>query len=64
MPHYRVTIRHGRPQQYVIEDIEAESLAAALRAAADGIAVATEPDADLAEIRVQMDPDARRYASQ
>ena len=60
MPLYRVTVRHGRPQQYVVEDVEADSLADALRQAAE-IPVASEPGADLAEIRIQADPDTRRY---
>lgn len=63
MPLYRITVRHGRPQQYVMEDVEADSLADAMRVAADRIAVASQPGADLAEIRVQTDPEARQYAS-
>lgn len=62
MPLFRVTVRHGRPQQYVLEDIEAPTLADALRAAADTIAAASDPGADLAEVRVQADSGSRGYA--
>lgn len=59
---YRITIRHGRPQQYAVEDVEAETLAEAMRHAADRIDAASDPHADLAELRVQMDPESRQYA--
>ena len=59
---YRITVRHGRPQQYIVEDVEADTLADAMRHAADRISATAEPDADLAEFRVQMDPESRRYA--
>lgn len=61
MPRFRVTVRYGRPQQYAVEDIEAATLADALRDAAEQVAVAREPDADLAEIRVQADASSRSY---
>lgn len=59
---YRITIRHGRPQAWHVEDVEADSLAGALRHASEHIDIATRPDADLVEIRVQIDPEARHYA--
>lgn len=64
MPVYRVTIRHGRPQQYVIDDIEAPTLAAAMRLAAERIAVARDADADLVEIRIQSGAEARSYVGE
>jgi hypothetical protein len=64
MPFYRITVRHGRPQQYAMQDVEADSLAEALRFAAEEMTVARSADADLAEIRVQMDPAARTYAGE
>lgn len=59
MPIWRVTIRHGRPQRYHVEDVEAPDLAAVLRAAAELAAGA--PDADLAELRLAADPESRDY---
>jgi len=64
MPVYRVTIRHGRPQQYVIDDIEAPTLAAAMRLAAERMAVARDADADLVEIRIQSGAEARSYVGE
>jgi hypothetical protein len=63
MPHYRATIRHGRPQRHHVVDIEAESLREATRLALDHFpAPAEEADAaDLLEIRRMADPEARPY---
>lgn len=61
MPDYRVTIRHGaRSHRYHVQDIRAETLREALRAVADGFPDAAA-DADLIEIRHQVDPDARAF---
>jgi hypothetical protein len=64
MPLYRITVRHGRPQQYAVQDVEAGSLADALRFAGDEMGAARLADADLAEVRIQMDPAARSYAGE
>lgn len=62
MSNYRVTVRYGQPrQQYTVLDIAAESLASALRLAADALPAAVSESADLAEIRVQGDPEEREY---
>lgn len=58
---YRVTIRHGRPQQYAMRDVEAATLGEAMRVAAEHMPEAVEPGADLAEIRVQAEPESRSY---
>lgn len=53
MPRYRVTVRHGPPQQYEMQDVDAATLADALRLAADQMAVLASPGADLVEVRIQ-----------
>jgi hypothetical protein len=61
MPLYRVTIRYGaRAQRYHVEDVSADSLSDAVRAVADAFPEAAT-DADLIEVRLQVDPDARAY---
>ena len=61
MNSYRVTIRHGHPQRYHIEDVQAESLIAAVRIAADRLPEEARATADLLEIRLQADPAGREY---
>jgi hypothetical protein len=62
MPLYRVTIRlAGQRQQYHVEDVSADSLQEAIRITADRVAAAASPEADLVEIRVQVDPDLREF---
>lgn len=63
MADYRITIRYGgMPPRYEILDLKAPDLRAALAEAADRLGDEVAASADLAEIRVQMDPDDRRYA--
>jgi len=59
---FQVTVRHGGPRQryhtYVVAAADArEALAIAARELPAEIAA----DADLVELRVAVDPDARRY---
>jgi hypothetical protein len=62
MPKYRITIRFGHPrQEYTVLDIDADDLAGALRLTADSLSDAVSESADLAEIRLQTDPDSREY---
>jgi hypothetical protein len=60
MQHYRMTIRHGRPQRHHVVDVEAESLREATRLALDHFP-AEAAAADLLEIRRMADPEARPY---
>ncbi len=63
MPIYRVTIRHGAPRVlYEVLDVDASDLRGALLAAAQRMHEDVAATADLAEIRVQVDPDEREYA--
>jgi hypothetical protein len=60
MPLYRVTIRFGSPkQQYHVLDLTANSLREAMRMAAEQYPEAAAEQADLVEIRRQVDPDER-----
>jgi len=62
MPLYRVTIRFGSPrQQYHVMDLTANSLREAMRMAAEQYPEAAADDADLVEIRRQVDPDDREF---
>lgn len=62
MATYRVTIRYGvGSSQYEVLDVEAERLSDALRKAADTLPKEAETTADLAEIRLQTDPETREY---
>ena len=63
MPSYRVTIRYasGGGMRYHVDDVEGGTLADALRLAADQIPEAVRATADLAEVRVQADPDQREF---
>lgn len=64
MMRFRVTVRYGQPQQYAVRDVEARSLAEAMQLAAQNVSEAAEPDADLVEIRVQMEPESRDYVEE
>lgn len=62
MPSYRVTFRYGAPRAlYEILDIDADDLRAAMREAADTVTDDVADTAELVEVRVQTDPDAREY---
>jgi hypothetical protein len=57
-----VTIRHGHPrQQYSVLEVEAANLGDALREAADSLAPEISATADLAEVRLQVEPELREY---
>jgi hypothetical protein len=59
---YRVTIRFGSPkQQYDVLDLTANSLREAMRMAVEQFPDAASEDADLVEIRRQLDPDDREF---
>lgn len=59
---YRVTIRFGAPrQQYHVMDLTANSLREAMRMAAEQYPEAAAHEADLVEIRRQVDPDEREF---
>lgn len=60
MTQYRVTIRFGSPrQQYHVMDLTANSLREAMRMATEDFPEAALADADLMEIRRQVQPDER-----
>lgn len=62
MPSYRVTFRYGAPRAlYDVLDIRAADLRAAMRAAADQVGEEVAESAELVEVRVQQDPDAREF---
>jgi hypothetical protein len=57
---YQITVRYGRRyQRYHTFTVDASDVAAALRDAAERIPADVLPEADLAELRVAVDPDAR-----
>lgn len=63
MPSFRVTIRYGAPRAlYEVLDVEAPDLRAALVAAAERLPEEVMATAELAELRVQADPEGREYA--
>jgi hypothetical protein len=65
MPLYRATIRFGGPrQQYHMMDLSANSLREAMRLAAEQYPESSAQDADLVEIRLQVDPDAREFGAE
>jgi hypothetical protein len=65
MPSYRITIRYGGlPPRYEVLDVTAPDLRAALAHVAAGMDEAVAATADLAEIRVQADPDGREYVGE
>jgi hypothetical protein len=63
MPHYRATIRFaaGGRHRYHLEDVEAPSLVDALRLAAERVPAEVRGSADLAEVRLQVDPEQREF---
>ena len=62
MPSFRATFRYGGSQpRYEMLDIEAADLRAALAAAAERLSDEVAETAELVEIRLQTDPDAREY---
>lgn len=62
MARYRVTVRYGRPRsQYLVLDVEAETLGEALSDAAAALAPEVSAEADLAEVRLQVEEDERQY---
>jgi hypothetical protein len=65
MPSYRITIRYGGlPPRYEVLDVSAPDLRAALAQVAAGMDEAIAASADLAEIRVQSDPEEREYVEE
>jgi hypothetical protein len=60
MPRYQVTIRYGeRFQRYHTLSVECADVAEAMRSAADTVPPEILPLADLVELRVAPDPEAR-----
>jgi hypothetical protein len=53
---YRITIRHGVPHRYHVEDVRAASLKEAMRLAAERCPDAIGSTGDLLEIRKQVEP--------
>lgn len=62
MSSYRVTFRYGAPRAlYEVLDVEAPDLRAAMRVAADRVPDEVAATAELVELRVQTEPEAREY---
>ena len=63
MPFYRATIRYavGGRQRYHLEDMDAPTLMDALRLAAERTPAEVRASADLAEVRLQIDPERREF---
>lgn len=63
MSSYRITIRYAAQggMRYHVDDVAAATLADALRHAAERMPASVAATADLAEVRVQVDPDARTF---
>lgn len=60
--HFQVTVRYGgRHQRYHTYAVQAVDARAALEAAAAAMPDAVAPQADLVELRVAVDPDARAF---
>ena len=60
MTTYQITVRYGRRyQRYHTFTVDAGDVAAALRQAAENVPGDVLPEADLVELRVAVDPDAR-----
>ncbi len=60
---FQVTVRHGaRRQRYHTYAVEADDAREALALAAREMPSEIAAEADLVELRVAVDPDARRYA--
>lgn len=65
MPSYRITIRYGgAPPRYEVLDVTASDLRTALSDASGRMDDAIAATADLAEIRLQSDPDEREYVEE
>ncbi len=60
MPTYRATIRHGKPQRYHVEDIDAPDIAEAMRLLSERFPP-NVTGADLVEVRLAVDPEQRDY---
>ena len=61
MTTYQVTVRYGRPgKRYIVEQIEAPDLRAALEAIAGRLDDEVVAEADLLELRLAPDPEAER----
>jgi len=62
MPHFRVTVRYGRPRpQYEVLDLEGEDIGEAMTAAVGALAPEVRAAADLVEVRVLVDEEEREY---
>jgi hypothetical protein len=63
MTSYRVTIRYAAAggMRYHVDDVAAQTLADALRLAAERMPQGVAATADLAEIRVQIEPEKRTF---
>ena len=62
MATWQITVRYGeRYQRYHTLEVDAEDIRDALRHAADGVPDEVAEHADLTEIRVAVDPDARTF---
>jgi hypothetical protein len=62
---YQVTVRYGVPRQrHYTYAVEAADVRAALGAAADQMPADVRASADLVELRVAVDPDARAYVEE
>jgi hypothetical protein len=57
---YQITVRYGtRFQRYHTFTVDAPHVGEALRLASEGVPAEILPEADLVELRVAVDPDAR-----
>lgn len=62
MATWQITVRYGtRYQRYHTLQVQADDIRGALREAAAGVPDEITDLADLAEIRIAVDPDARTY---
>ena len=62
---FQITVRHGgRRQRYHTFTVDADDIGAALLGAAAEIPPDIAADGDLVEIRVAVDPDARRFVGE
>lgn len=60
MPRFTVTVRHGSYRYHTFE-VDAPDLAAALKAAAEGLPSEVRSGGNLAEVRRAPEPDERDY---
>lgn len=62
---YQVTVRHGgRRQRYHTFLVESDDMREALAAASEALPPEIAAQADLAELRIAVDPDARSYVGE